>query len=606
MLSHVALVVLMGTLLVGATASFFSIRNNINGVLTTNFPAIGLADEVLQELEVQRSALIATAGGQFPRAKDQFSPSIRRTDQAIRELLPLMEEADETVASNRLAATFGSYQERAVNLMAANEMSTQPGFVSSVETDLFPLIDDMKGSAAKVASLNRANVELENDRARDAASRFSNIGMAVTVFALGAALLMALRIIRVALTPLAIIAKQAEKIGRGDMTAKLELPRKDEIGDLADTFNDMANRLATLKSDGMRRLERAQRLSDAAINSLYDPVIVVDHKERIVNLNAAAINIFGRAPTSPRVPLAEHIPDHRIVEAIANAVDAGRISDSEDDSALAQIRVADLERTFRIRATPMRSDEGELLGAVAVLEDVTYLRELDTMKTEFIGVAAHELRTPVTSLLLGNELLLEGAVGDLNPDQKEMIQVQKDDLSRLEKLTRDLLDVTRLDQKTMKTRKEILPPADLLRATQKDLDPAARSAGVTLEFKEAEGVGPIYADRVQILRVLINLTSNAIRHTPSGGRVEVTVQKQGNQVSFRVSDSGEGIPPEYLERIFERFVQVPGATQGGAGLGLSIARKIVKNHGGDMKVESEFGKGSVFTFTLPAHEESLS
>jgi len=254
----------------------------------------------------------------------------------------------------------------------------------------------------------------------------------------------------------------------------------------------------------------------------------------------------------------------------------------------------------------MRSDEGELLGAVAVLEDVTYLRELDTMKTEFIGVAAHELRTPVTSLLLGNELLLEGAVGDLNPDQKEMIQVQKDDLSRLEKLTRDLLDVTRLDQKTMKTRKEILPPADLLRATQKDLDPAARSAGVTLEFKEAEGVGPIYADRVQILRVLINLTSNAIRHTPSGGRVEVTVQKQGNQVSFRVSDSGEGIPPEYLERIFERFVQVPGATQGGAGLGLSIARKIVKNHGGDMKVESEFGKGSVFTFTLPAHEESLS
>jgi signal transduction histidine kinase len=596
----------MGTLLVGATASFFSIRNNINGVLTTNFPAIGLADEVLQELEVQRSALIATAGGQFPRAKDQFSPSIRRTDQAIRELLPLMEEADETVASNRLAATFGSYQERAVNLMAANEMSTQPGFVSSVETDLFPLIDDMKGSAAKVASLNRANVELENDRARDAASRFSNIGMAVTVFALGAALLMALRIIRVALTPLAIIAKQAEKIGRGDMTAKLELPRKDEIGDLADTFNDMANRLATLKSDGMRRLERAQRLSDAAINSLYDPVIVVDHKERIVNLNAAAINIFGRAPTSPRVPLAEHIPDHRIVEAIANAVDAGRISDSEDDSALAQIRVADLERTFRIRATPMRSDEGELLGAVAVLEDVTYLRELDTMKTEFIGVAAHELRTPVTSLLLGNELLLEGAVGDLNPDQKEMIQVQKDDLSRLEKLTRDLLDVTRLDQKTMKTRKEILPPADLLRATQKDLDPAARSAGVTLEFKEAEGVGPIYADRVQILRVLINLTSNAIRHTPSGGRVEVTVQKQGNQVSFRVSDSGEGIPPEYLERIFERFVQVPGATQGGAGLGLSIARKIVKNHGGDMKVESEFGKGSVFTFTLPAHEESLS
>ncbi len=600
LMSHVILVVITGTLLLGATLSFFSIRNNINGVLTKNFPSIQLANDISEDLEIHRSALIAFSARNFPEAEDQSRVSLVRLESNIRQLLPTLEESDEQAAGQNLVTEFEVYKSRAANLVAASQLSLQPGFTDSVRKDLFPMLDSMKQYTHQIASLNRTAVENENDRARDAASRFSMIGIAATVFALGAAILLALHITRAALTPLAIIAKHASKLGSGDLSAKLELPRRDEIGELADSFNEMATRLASLKGQAARRLERAQRLSDAAINSLYDPVIVVDSKQRIVNLNAAGIQIFGAVPTSPRVSVFDHISDHRIVRAIDDAVDEGRVSASEDDTGFTKLTANGFERTYRIRATPMRSEDNELLGAVAVLEDVTHLREVDAMKTEFIGVAAHELRTPVASLLLATDLLMEGAVGDLNDAQKEMVEVQREDLYRLEKLTRDLLDVTRLEKGTMKMSLEVIPVKKMVEMVQRELAGSAETNGVSLKSSADPDVGNVWVDRLQIERVLLNLASNGIRHTPKGGTVEIWASRDKNQVSFQVSDTGEGIPADYLERIFERFVQVPGATQGGAGLGLSIAQKIVKNHGGDMKVQSELGKGSVFTFTLPA------
>ena len=603
-MSHVILVVITGTLLLGATISFFSIRNDITGVLTTNFPSIQYADEIAHDLEVHRSALIAFSARTFPESEGEAVQSLVRVDNNIRLLLPTLEDADEREAGANLLASFEVYKAQASQLVAASELSLQPGFTETARRDLFPKLDLMQKYARQIASLNRTSVENENDRARDAASRFSMIGIAATVFALGAAILLALHITRAALTPLAIIAKHASKLGSGDLTAKLELPRKDEIGELADSFNEMATRLASLKGQAARRLERAQRLSDAAINSLYDPVIVVDSKQRIVNLNAAGIQLFGAVPMSPRVALADHIPDHRIMLAIDDAVDEGRVSASEDDTGFTKIFAGGIERTFRIRATPMRSEDNELLGAVAVLEDVTHLREVDAMKTEFIGVAAHELRTPVASLLLATDLLMEGAVGELNESQREMVTVQREDLYRLEKLTRDLLDVTRLEKGTMKMSLEVIPVARLVDTVQRELAGSAESSEVNLKVSADPHAGNVKVDRLQIERVLLNLASNGIRHTPKGGTVEIRASRVENQVSFQVSDTGEGIPADYLERIFERFVQVPGATQGGAGLGLSIAQKIVKNHGGEMKVQSELGKGSVFTFTLPGYDDS--
>ena len=239
-----------------------------------------------------------------------------------------------------------------------------------------------------------------------------------------------------------------------------------------------------------------------------------------------------------------------------------------------------------------------------MLEDVTHLQSLDRLKTEFIGVASHELRTPVTSLLLSAQLLEEGAVGPMSPDQLEVVRAQREDLTRLDALLRDLLDVTKLEAGATPPRFEWVSPRELVEAAAQGVMGHANASGLTLQTFARDDLPLVRADRLQIGRVLSNLLNNAIRHTPGGGQIHLEAQSGSNgTVDFRVRDTGGGIPKEFLDRIFERFAQVPGATRGGAGLGLPISQTIVAAHGSQINVQSEVGQGSTFQFALPAGGE---
>ena len=344
-------------------------------------------------------------------------------------------------------------------------------------------------------------------------------------------------------------------------------------------------------------------MSDAALESLYDPVIVTDASGNVVHWNRAAAGLFGPEERAAGLPIARAVPDKRIVEAVENAIHRERTSAAEGEAGFVSLTSGETERTYRLRATPMRDEEHTLLGAVAVLEDITHLRELDRLKNEFIGVASHELRTPVTSLLLSSSLLQDGAAGELNADQKEIVAGQREDLERLEKMMRDLLDMTRLEAGVMPPRLERVAPRELVDAAVLAVSAQAEAKGVTLTGIAPDDLLPVRADRSQIGRVLVNLVNNAVRHTPKGGQVSVSAGAAGAGVMFAVRDNGAGIPREYLTRIFERFVQVPGATGGGAGMGLSLAQTIVKAHGGTITAESEPGVATTFTFALPTGAE---
>jgi signal transduction histidine kinase len=246
----------------------------------------------------------------------------------------------------------------------------------------------------------------------------------------------------------------------------------------------------------------------------------------------------------------------------------------------------------------MRDQSNRLLGAVTLLEDITHLRELDRLKSEFIATASHELRTPLTSVQMGVHLLLEGAAGELNDKQAEVLGACREDCGRLDKLMRDLLDLSKIEAgenrpqlKPVKTREFIVAEAEELRSQ-------VESKGLFFGVQVPLGLPDVTIDRTQIERVLANLVVNAIRNTKQG-EIRISAERRGNHVAVSVSDTGTGIPQEYLPHIFEKFVQVPGAVSGGAGLGLAISRLIVEAHGGQISVQSELGHGSTFTFTLP-------
>jgi signal transduction histidine kinase len=202
----------------------------------------------------------------------------------------------------------------------------------------------------------------------------------------------------------------------------------------------------------------------------------------------------------------------------------------------------------------------------------------------------------------------EEAVGPLNSSQREIVAAQREDLERLDRMMRDLLDLTRLEAGVTPPRFELASPECLMDAAVDAVRFQAESKGVELKCSSMtteshNSLPSVRADSAQITRVLINLINNAIRHTPAGGVVTMSAHLEGDLIALQVQDTGCGIAKEYQARIFERFVQVPGATRGGAGLGLSIARQIVRAHEGDIRVESEPGKGSVFVITLPIVKE---
>jgi signal transduction histidine kinase len=267
-------------------------------------------------------------------------------------------------------------------------------------------------------------------------------------------------------------------------------------------------------------------------------------------------------------------------------------------SSVLPLAVDGSERAFRLRTTPMRDNGTRLLGAVTLLEDITHLREIDRLKSEFIATASHELRTPLTSVQMGVHLLLEGAAGELNDKQTDVLTACREDCERLDKLMRDLLDLSRIEAGESQPELNPVKTREFVVNASEDLRPQVESKGLAFDVLVPVGLPDVFIDRSQIERVLANLVVNAIRYTKQG-EIRIGAEQRGNYVAISVSDSGTGIQQEYLPHIFDKFVQVPGAATGGAGLGLAISRLIVEGQGGQISVQSEVDQGSTFTFTLP-------
>jgi signal transduction histidine kinase len=240
-------------------------------------------------------------------------------------------------------------------------------------------------------------------------------------------------------------------------------------------------------------------------------------------------------------------------------------------------------------------------GAVVVsLQEVTRLKRFEDMKGDLVATVAHELRTPLTSLRMALHLCLEESAGALTGPQQQLLAGARVDGERIQALADDLLDLSRLQAGRLEMELETVPTWDLVEGVEDAHRAAAEAKGVTVVHELLPDCPPVRADRDRAALVLANLLSNAIRHTPAGGRIVLGAEREGTAVRFEVTDDGEGIPAEFLGRVFDRFFRVPGRPARGTGLGLAIAREIVQAHGGRIGVTSDPGRGSRFWFTLPA------
>jgi len=391
--------------------------------------------------------------------------------------------------------------------------------------------------------------------------------------------------------PVLELAQAAQGISAGDLSRRVTVRSRDEIGQLASAFNGMAAELR----QKLAAVSEERSKVEAIISSMSDAVVAVDAQGTILLVNRAAGELLGLGADARGRSLHRLLGDHPLCRCMtATAAKAG---DVEEEVSLGPPE----ERLLEVHATPLRASAGVASGVVAVVRDVTVLRQTERLRRELIANVSHELRTPLTSIKGFAETLLGGAMADERTCRR-FLTIIDNEASRLMKLVDDLMDLSRLESRAVAMEPAPIRLDELATEAVGRLRPQAERHRVALR---AAALAPevVTADRDRILQVLTNLLDNAIKFTPEGGTVEVTVHPGDGGGAVTISDSGRGIPDEDLPRIFDRFYRVERSRsreEGGTGLGLAIAKHIVEAHGGRITVQSRAGCGSAFTVTLPA------
>lgn len=579
-------------------------------IISNNYDSVVAAQEMKESLERQDSAALFALLGARDKATAQLREHRARFDANFQKAANNITEVGEPEALDAISRDRDSYYQMfdafLAKVNATEGLRKQPaarGEELAERNEYFarlePQFNKLRADCEHLLQLNQQAMPAKSEAAAGVAQLWFCRTLLIAGALVAAGLFLAFFLANRIVEPLRQLTATTAKMAGGDLEARVTVGSQDEVGVLAIEFNRMAERISQLRNSDMGKLLVAQQTTEAAIDSLYDPVIVTDGEGCVTKLNPAAEEIFGSEKENTGKHVGEVARDARIAGAVAEALASQRPVAGEGMASVLPLSVDGSERAFRLRTTPMRDNGNRLLGAVTLLEDITHLREIDRLKSEFIATASHELRTPLTSVQMGVHLLLEGAAGELNDKQTEVLGACREDCERLDKLMRDLLDVSKIEAGESHPELQAVRTRELISAEAEELRPQVETKGLTFQVDVPVDLPAVMADRSQIERVLANLVVNAIRYTRQG-EIRVSAEQRGHSVAVAVSDTGDGIPQEYLPHIFDKFVQVPGAATGGAGLGLAISRLIVEAHGGQISVQSELGHGSTFTFTLPA------
>ncbi|MHA6198206.1 ATP-binding protein [Pseudomonas wadenswilerensis] len=449
------------------------------------------------------------------------------------------------------------------------------------------LIDSHKQAVEQIRSAEKVS----RDRAVLMSGVLGLVGLAV--LALG--FLTAHGIARRFGQPIEALASAADQVGLGNFDVTLPVTSALEINQLTKRFGLMAEALREHQATNIDELLAGQQRLQAVLDSIDDGLLIIDRQGRLDHLNPVAQRQLGWDNSRAGIRLGEALQRPELDQQLHLVLRGGGLERIPEDL---HLEIDKETRVLTYSLTPVCRPDGQILGAVMVLHDVTEQRAFERVRSEFVLRASHELRTPVTGMHMAFGLLREKVKFPEQSREGDLFDTIGEEMQRLTQLINDLLNFSRYQSGQQKLERSVCALDDLLeRARTRHADTAA-TRQIELLLELGTPLPRIQADVAQLDRVLDNLLDNAIRHTGSGGRIRLQARRHGERVIVSVEDSGEGIAYSQQGRIFEPFVQV-GRKKGGAGLGLALCKEIVQLHGGRMGVYSRPDHGTQFYMALP-------
>jgi signal transduction histidine kinase len=533
----------------------------------------------------------------FNRITERSKEIVKDNYETLIYSRDMLNQLDELSSGDSLIA-FKNFEQ---NLQQQEKNITEPGEKAMTES-LRKNFNAMKqiGSIDSLRSLIRKNIsgimdlnlraiDKKNQAAKETAEKAKTIITLILTICTLIGLTFVFNFPSLVASPISKLTEGIKAIANKNYSQRIHLNRKDEFGQLANAFNSMAEKLDEYEHSNLSKILFEKKRAETVINSLKDASIGIDNKGIILFANQQALQLLN---------LNELEVIGQSQEGVQKKNDLFRFLVNEQNNIPFKIVVDGKENYFTKEIVDITQQQ-EKVGNVIVLKNITSFKELDVAKTNFIATISHELKTPLAASDFSLKLLEDNRVGELTNEQKELVQQLKNDNQRMLKILSELLNMSQVEAGKIQLNLQQVSPNSIVETSIQAVSSAAKEKQIVIEQKIENDLPDIKTDPDKISWVLNNFLTNGIKYSPTDSAITVSVKRTDNEVSFSVTDKGSGIDESYINRIFERYFQIPGRSdKKGSGIGLAICKEFIEAMGGKIWVKSKLAEGSTFGFTL--------
>lgn len=600
-ISIVYLSLVLTIAIVGIVSIFnvYQLIKSIDNLMVNNYKSINAVTNMVEAIEEQNNSILTYLYIDKQKGINSFYDSNSIFNKWYIVEYNNVTEQGEMGHVTKIDELYKSYLRLFSKIQETRNSQGNDKALEYYNKEILPVFAALKQELGYLSSLNEKAMFHSKELVTNSAYNSMYIITVLSAIAVFGGYVISRFSINKSLKPIYSLTETMKAIKEGYLNQEAPIISEDEIGELTNEFNNMTKRLQNFEKSTLGKLLSEKNKSVAIVKSIFDPLIVLDENYKIILLNDACEKLFNITETDAiQKYFLEVIRNGELYDFIYSA---SKSADTNTSQKILQIQTLDQIYYFNVVVTAIKDSTLNISSLVVVLQNITHLKQLEKTKSDFMSTISHEFKTPLTSIMIGTSLLEEGSIGELNSKQQDIIRTIQEEGEKLNLLVTNLLQISKLEAKKPIFNVEPISINSIIEDALKTFREQATIKNISLTYESNETLPKVNIDSETVNWVINNLLSNALKFTKSNGSIAIKAFLQEDRMCVYVSDTGIGIPEEYRESIFGRFVQVKEENNDyqGTGLGLAIAKEIVEAHGGEIWCESTLGKGSTFIFTLP-------
>ncbi|MBU3179982.1 HAMP domain-containing sensor histidine kinase [Clostridium psychrophilum] len=586
--------------MIGFISSFnvYKLGGQIDGLMTNNYKSINVSTKMTEVIDIEDKAILQYISFENKNSLNIIYNSNKQFHKWLNTEKNNITEIGEKNITNKISDDYFLFYKSFTNLQDYKKTHTNIENIEFYNLRVSTLAGEVKNDLVALTTLNEKAMFKGRDNTKSNALSVLYFILAISSIAAISGLIISLIYTNKFLNPINLLMETIKSVKEGQINKQAPIINSDEIGMLAKEFNNMTSRLYEFEQSTTGKLLLERNKSIAIVKSITDPLIVLDASYKVQLLNNSGENVFG--------VLEQNIINSNYLETIRNmelydyifCVVDNKVTDTEK---IISFHLNDRTYFFNVLVTVVNDKDDKINAIVVLLKNITEYKELEKVRTDFIATISHEFKTPLTSIMMGVGLLFEKNIGVINEKQEELLDAIKEETEKLADLVSNLLKLSKIQSNQAVYDIRPYSITKIVIDCVENYSMQAKNKKIILDNSIKKELPNVVVDKEKIIWVLNNLVSNALKYTDAGGKIVIGARINGDKMKVFVKDNGKGIPREYHEKIFEKFVKINAYDTEflSSGIGLSIAKGIVEAHGGIIYCESEVSKGSTFTFTLP-------